>query len=44
MKPVISIPNELDIGGIIREGAEEYASFEVAALHAGIAALLDDLG
>ncbi len=41
MKTVISIPDELDIGGIIREGAEEYPSFEEAALHAAIAVWLE---
>ena len=44
MKTVISIPDELDIGGVIREGAEEYVSyvsFEEAAVDAGIAAWLE---
>jgi hypothetical protein len=30
MKMAISIPDELDIGGIIWEGAEEHASLEEA--------------
>ena len=41
MKTVISIADELDIGGIIREDAEEYASIEEADLHTAIAAWLE---
>jgi hypothetical protein len=45
MKMVFSIPDELDIAGMVWEGADEYASLEEAlrALDAGIAAWLEEM-